>query len=107
MVARPSTPRVLAITAVLGCVLAATAIWFYHPAVHRKLLVFLVFLAAFPLGLALRGVDRVVFLSPGLAGLPGIARTGLVVLAGIALSVTVMAIGYLLAGLAGLNDSTH
>jgi hypothetical protein len=103
--ARPSVLRALAITAVLGSVLAFTAVWFYHPAVHRKLLVFVVFLAAFPLGVALRGVDRLVFQSRRLAGLPEVARTGLVILAGIALSVLLMAMGYLLAAWAGLNDA--
>lgn len=44
-------------------------------------------------------------LSRGPGGLPGIARTGLVILAGIALSAILMAIGYFLASLAGLNQA--
>lgn len=105
MAARPSALRAFAITAVLACVLAAVAIGFYHPAVHRKVLLILVLLAAVPLGAAMRGVDRLVFLSRSLRFLPDFARVGLVIVAGIALSTGVMAIGYLLAELAGLNET--
>ena len=105
MAAKPSALRVLAITAVLACEVLGTAIWRYHLAVHRKLLTFLVFLAALPLGAALHRVDRLVFRSKGLGGLSGNARAGLVALAGIALWAVVMAIGNLLASLALLNEA--
>jgi hypothetical protein len=104
MAAKPSPLRVVVITGALAFVLVITAIWLYHPAVHRKMLTLLVFLAALPLGLALRAVDRLVFGSRRLGGLPEIARTGLVFLAGIALSAAIMAMGYFLAGLANLNE---
>lgn len=105
MAPRSSALRVVAITAVLASVLAAIAIWRYHPAVHRKVLLALVLLAAVPLGAALGVVDRLVFRSRGLSGLPEIARVGLVIVAGIALSAGVMGVGYLLAEWAALNEA--
>ena len=98
MAARPSALRVVAITSAVALVLALAAAWFYHPAVHLKVLTFLVLLAALPLGAVLHRVDRLIFLSPGLSRLSEMARTGLVVLAGILLAAIVVALGYLLAG---------
>jgi len=95
----------MAITFVLGLVLVFTATSLYHPAVHRKLLTFLVMMVSLPLGAALHFVDRWVCRSRRLRGLPEVARTGLVVLAGIALTAALMALGYGLAELAHLNEA--
>ena len=102
MTAKASALRVLLITVFLSMAIAIIATWLYHPAVHRKLLVGLVLLVTWPMWVALRRVDRLVFRHRRLRGLPEIVRTGLVVLAGITLAATVMAISYLLAMLAGI-----
>ena len=105
MAAKPSALRVVAITSALAFVLAITAAWLYHPAVHRKILTLLALLAALPMGAALRGVDRRIFSSPGLSGFSEMARTALLILAGIVLLAAVMALGYFLATLINLNEA--
>jgi len=53
--------------------------------------------------MALRVADRLIFRSRGQGGLPEVARAVLVILAGIALSAVLAAVGYGVAALAGLN----